>query len=186
MARNAKTVEDLIAEIEPAPPGGRPPSPPALPPASGPSGGFAVRLGLALLILSFGVAAGWVAAGVRTSSAAAPGAKRSVETRSDLLAAGWRELTPGVFSRWCGDWCRPPRLFGGGTTAAMEVHCLERPCGQISAVFDVVDGRGQVIGEIPRERMGLQGERLQLVLESERPESRRFVLRTFSARARLE
>jgi hypothetical protein len=50
----------------------------------------------------------------------------------------------------------------------MEVNCLERPCGDIRAQFAVMDGR------------------LQLVLESRLPESRRFVLQSFNAKARLD
>ena len=55
----------------------------------------------------------------------------------------------------------------------MEVNCLERPCGEIRVVFDVVDGRGQ-------------GERLQIVLESQNSEARRFVLQSFSSKARVD
>lgn len=79
-----------------------------------------------------------------------------------------------------------PRLFGGGVVDVMEVSCLERPCGEIRAVFDVLDGQGQLLHKLPLLRSGRQGERLQMVLESERPEARRFVLREFRARARVD
>ena len=77
-------------------------------------------------------------------------------------------------------------LYGGGVADVMEVNCLDRPCGEIRAEFGVVDGRGQVIDQIKERRPGRQGERLQLVLESQLPEARRFVLQSFSAKARLD
>ncbi|MFN6134012.1 MAG: hypothetical protein ACK46L_14120 [Synechococcaceae cyanobacterium] len=68
----------------------------------------------------------------------------------------------------------------------MEVNCLERPCGEIRVEFDVVDGRGQLIDKIKESRPGRQGERLQIVFESQLPEARRFVLQSFRAKARLD
>jgi hypothetical protein len=77
-------------------------------------------------------------------------------------------------------------LYGGGVADVMEVNCLERPCGVIQAVFAVVDGRGQMVDQKTESRPGLQGERLQLVLVSRHPEARRFVLQSFSAKARID
>jgi hypothetical protein len=108
------------------------------------------------------------------------------ETRANLLAAGWQEADQGVFTRPCQDNCRRPVLYGGGVAEVLEVNCLERPCGEIRGRFGVVDGRGQVIDQIMERRPGRQGERLQLVLESQLPEARRFVLQSFSAKARLD
>jgi hypothetical protein len=45
---------------------------------------------------------------------------------------------------------------------------------------------GQVIDQIMERRPGRQGERLQLVLESDLPDAQRFVLQSFSAKARLD
>jgi hypothetical protein len=108
------------------------------------------------------------------------------ETRHDLLADGWAEVDQGVFTRRCQGNCRRPRLYGGGVADVMEVSCLERPCGQIRAVFDVLDGQSQWLETLTQERPRRQGERLQLVFESDKPQARRFVLREFRARARVD
>lgn len=173
-AKSGKTVEDLIVEMEPVPPGGRTPSPP-------------VRqrlLGLALVLLSFG--AGWMAAGLRSSLAEKQGAGGRGESRQDLLADGWVESDQGVFTRRCQGICRKPRLYGGGIIDVMEVACLERPCGQIQVTFAVLDGQGQEIDKVVETRNGRQGERLQLVIESQQPQARSFALQSFTARARVE
>jgi hypothetical protein len=186
MARKEKTVEDLIVEMEPVPPGGRPPSPPALPPASKPSRfPFFQRLLVALLVL-VGFGAGWLAAGLRASLAEKQAAGGRGESRQDLLADGWVEADQGVFTRRCQGICRKPRLYGGGIIDVMEVACLERPCGQIQARFDVLDGMGKVLETVAIDRPGRQGERLQLVIESQKPEARSFALQSFTARARVE
>lgn len=52
--------------------------------------------------------------------------------------------------------------------------------------FGVLDKRGQQIDQIIETRPCRQGERLQLVIESQRPEARRFVLHSFRAKARLD
>ncbi len=185
-ATSGKTVEDLIVEMEPVPPGGRPPKPPALPPTSG-SSRFPLAqrlLALALVLLGFG--AGWLAAGLRASLAGKPAAGGRGETRQDLLADGWLEADQGVFTRRCQGICRKPRLYGGGIVDVMEVACLERPCGEIQARFDVLDGMGRSLGEVTINRPGRQGERLQLVIESPKPEARSFALVDFRAKARVE
>jgi hypothetical protein len=183
---SGKTVEDLIVEMEPVPPGGRPPSPPALPPASGPSRfPFLQRL-LALVLVAAGFGAGWMAAGLRASLTDKPAAGGRGESRQDLLADGWVEADQGVFTRRCQGICRKPRLYGGGLIDVMEVACLERPCGDIQAKFDVVDGLGKVLDTVTIDRPGRQGERLQLVIESQKPEAKSFVLQSFTSRARVE
>ncbi len=177
MTRDERTVDDLIAELE------GPDGKPRLPAPA--SSGFGPRLLLAVGLLALGFGAGWTAAGLRPPQAAA--AKPGKETRQDLLAAGWQETDQGVFTRRCQDNCRRPVLYGGGMADVMEVNCLERPCGDIQVTFDVVDGRGQMIEHISEGRTGgRQGERLQIVLESQNPEARRFVLQSFSAKARLD
>jgi hypothetical protein len=183
---SGKTVEDLIVEMEPVPPGGRPPSPPALPPASGPSRFPILQrlLMLGLVLLGFG--AGWLAAGLRTSLAEKPADGGRGESRQDLLADGWVESDQGVFTRRCQGICRKPRLYGGGLIDVMEVACLERPCGQIQVTFAVLDGQGKEIDRVVENRAGRQGERHQLVIESPKPEARSFALVDFRAKARVE
>lgn len=183
---SGKTVDDLIVEMEPVPPGKRSPSPPALPPASGPSRFPILQrlLVLALVLLGFG--AGWMAAGLRASLAEKPRAGGRGETRQDLLADGWVEADQGVFTRRCQGICRRPRLYGGGLIDVMEVACLERPCGDIQATFAVLDGQGQEVDKVVETKNGRQGERLQLLIESQKPEARRFALVDFRAKARVE
>ena len=53
--------------------------------------------------------------------------------------------------------CRKPVLYGGGLIDVMEVNCP-----------------------------GRQGERLQIVLESQLTDAQRFVLQSFSAKARVD
>jgi hypothetical protein len=191
MTRNKRTVEDLIAEMEgPAPAAGGPPQ--SKPPGgqarlpAGASPGFRCRWLLAVALLAFGFGAGWTAAVLRPPADGAAATKPGKETRQDLLAAGWQESDQGVFTRRCQDNCRRPLFYGGGVVDVMEVNCLERPCGEIQAEFAVLDGRGQVIDQIKERRPGRQGERLQLLLESQLPEAHRFVLQSFSAKARLD
>jgi len=191
MTRNKRTVEDLIAEMEgPAPAVGRPPqSKPAGGRARLPAGasfGFRARWLLTVALLALGFGAGWTAAGLRPPADGAAETKPAKETRQDLLAAGWQESDQGVFTRRCQDNCRRPLFYGGGVADVMEVNCLERPCGEIRAEFGVLDSRGQLIDQIKGRRPGRQGERLQLVLESQLPEARRFVLQSFTAKARLD
>ncbi len=185
-AASPKTVEDLIVDMEPVPPGGRPPKPPALPPASEPSRFPILQrlLMVGLVLLGFG--AGWMAAGLRASLAEKPAAGGRGESRQDLLADGWVEADQGVFTRRCQGICRKPRLYGGGIIDVMEVACLERPCGDIQVTFAVLDGQGKEIDRVVENRAGRQGERHQLVIESPKPEARSFALVDFRAKARVE
>ncbi len=185
-AASPKTVEDLIVDMEPVPPGGRPPSPPALPPASGPSRFPILQRLLVLGLVLVGFGAGWMAAGLRASLAEKPAAGGRGESRQDLLADGWVESDQGVFTRRCQGICRKPRLYGGGIIDVMEVACLERPCGDIQVTFAVLDGQGKEIDRVVETKNGRQGERLQLVIESQKPQARSFVLQSFTARARVE
>ena len=181
MARKEKTettVDDLIVEMEPVPPA----KPPAKRPARFPF--FQRLLMVALVLLGFG--AGWLAAGLRASLAEKPPAGGRGESRQDLLADGWVESDQGVFTRRCQGICRKPRLYGGGLIDVMEVACLERPCGDIQVTFAVLDGQGKEIDRVVENRAGRQGERHQLVIESQKPEARRFALVDFRAKARVE
>lgn len=185
-AASGKTVEDLIVEMEPVPPGGRPPSPPALPPASGPSRFPILQRLLAVGLVLVGFGAGWMAAGLRASLAEKPAGGGRGESRQDLLADGWVESDQGVFTRRCQGICRKPRLYGGGIIDVMEVACLERPCGEIQATFAALDGQGREVDKVVETKNGRQGERLQLVIESTKPQSRSFALVDFRAKARVE
>jgi hypothetical protein len=181
MARKEKTettVDDLIVEMEPVAP--------AKPPASKPARFPVLQrlLMVALVLLGFG--AGWMAAGLRASLAEKPPAGGRGESRQDLLADGWVESDQGVFTRRCQGICRKPRLYGGGIIDVMEVACLERPCGDIQATFAVLDGQGQEVDKVVENRPGRQGERLQLVIESQKPQAKSFALQSFAARARVE
>jgi hypothetical protein len=173
-AESGKTVDDLIVEMEPVPPGGRTPSPPVL-----------QRLLVVVLVL-LGFGAGWAAADLRSSLAESRRAGGRGETRQDLLADGWVESDQGVFTRRCQGICRRPRLYGGGIVDVMEVACLERPCGEIQATFAVLDGQGREVDKVVETKTGRQGERLQLVIESPKPQSRSFALVDFRAKARVD
>lgn len=191
MTSNKKTVDDLIAELEGPPPAAKRPrhrkdsgGQTRLPAAA--SLGFGSQLLLAFVLLAIGFAAGLTVAGLRPPLSGGGAAKPGRETRQSLLAAGWQEADQGVFTRRCQDNCRQPVLYGGGVADVMEVNCLERPCGEIRVAFDVVDDRGQVIDRIEEISKGRQGERLQIMLESKNSEARRFILQSFSAKARLD
>lgn len=133
-----------------------------------------------------GFVAGWNAASLRPPATGAAATKPGKETRQDLLTVGWQESDQGVFTRRCQDNCWRPVLYGGGVADVIEGICLDRPCGEIRVEFGVLDGRGQVIDQIMERRPGRQGERHQLVLKSQLPEARRFVLQSFSAKALLD
>jgi hypothetical protein len=181
MARKEKTettVDDLIVEMEPVPPGKSPAQRASRFPV------LQRLLVLGLVVLGFG--AGWMAAGLRASLSEKPAAGGRGESRQDLLADGWVESDQGVFTRRCQGICRKPRLYGGGLIDVMEVACLERPCGDIQATFAVLDGQGQEVDKVVEDRIGRQGERLQLVIESQKPQAKSFALQSFTARARVE
>ena len=191
MARKEKTVDDLIAELDSQSSGGGVRQQPysLTGQARSPGGsksGFGGRLLLALTILTLGFGIGWICASLRPKSSGDAVVNSGRETRQNLLADGWQETDQGVFTRRCQDNCRRPVLYGGGVADVMEVNCLERPCGDIRADFAVLDARGQVIDQIKEERPGRQGERLQIVLESQLPDAHRFVLKSFNAKARLD
>ncbi|MCP9931212.1 hypothetical protein KBY82_10485 [Cyanobium sp. AMD-g] len=174
MARTGKTVDELIVEMEPVRPA---PGPARFP--------FLQRLLVAVLVL-MGFGAGWMAAGLHASLSEKQRAGGRGESRQDLLADGWVESDQGVFTRRCQGICRRPRLYGGGIVDVMEVACLERPCGEIQTTFAVLDGQGKEIDRVVERRIGRQGERHQLVIESPKPEARSFGLVDFRAKARVE
>jgi hypothetical protein len=85
---------------------------------------------------------GWIAAVFRPPAHGSATTKPGQTTRLDLLAAGWQESDQGVFTRRCQDNCRTPVVYGSGMADVMDVHCLDRPCGEIRAAFVVLDDRG--------------------------------------------
>jgi hypothetical protein len=137
-----------------------------------------------LILLGLGGALGWQA---RTLVLERPvpddPAGALIKRREALLAAGWKQLDGGVYARPCQAPCRPPRIYGGGAAGAVEVECLERTCGTISAAIALLDASGAVIGERKVERQGRQGERLQLVAESDDPRVSRVEVSSLRARA---
>lgn len=146
-------------------------------------GGLLKLLG-ALLLMGLGSVLGWqLKALVLARPVQDDPAGQLLKRRQALLAAGWKEVDGGVFARPCQAPCRPPRIYGGGGAAAVEVDCLERNCGQISARFALLDASGAVVGERQIDRQGRQGERLQLVAESDDPRVSRVELSTLRARA---
>ena len=154
------------------------------PGASGGGLGAALKLLGCLILLGLGGALGWQA---RTLVLQRPvpddPAGALIKRREALLAAGWKQLDGGVYARPCQAPCRPPRIYGGGAAGAVEVECLERNCGTISAEFALLDGSGAVVGERTVERQGRQGERLLLLAESDDPRVRRVELSNLRARA---
>ncbi len=157
---------------------------PSRPGARGGGLGAAPKLLGCLILLGLGGALGWQA---RTLVLQRPvpddPAGALIQRRQALLAAGWKQLDGGVYARPCQAPCRPPRIYGGGAAGAVEVECLERNCGTISAAFALLDASGAVIGERKVERQGRQGERLQLVAESDDPRVSRVELSSLRARA---
>ncbi len=143
-------------------------------------------LGVSLL-LGLGFYGGWWARTLPWFAAAKPPAPSGVAAeRQQLLATGWREVDAGVLVRPCAGNCRPPRVYGGGAVEVLEVECLDRPCGQIRASFNVLAADDTTVDTLTVTAVGRQGERLQLVAETPNPRARRLVLQAFSARARLD
>lgn len=102
-----------------------------------------------------------------------------------LTIQGWRKDGTGVFYRWCSDHCHAPRLYGGGVIQVFEVKCVDRPCGDLSMVFNVLNNNGQVIDSISLKDKGLQGETRRFLVESTLPAAVSLELSEFSARARV-
>ena len=158
----------------------------AAPPAKRKGRSPSLVLLLAGLLLGLGFYVGWSARGLPWFAAAEPAPAGAAAERQQLLAAGWKEVDPGVFMRPCAGSCRRPKVFGGGAVEVLEVQCLDRPCGQIRATFQVLGADGAPLDSLVVSADGRQGERLQLVAETANPQARRLVLQTFSARARLD
>ena len=138
------------------------------------------------LLLGLGFYGGWWARTLPWFTTPKPVISEAAAERQRLKDTGWREADSGVFVRPCAGSCRPPRVFGGGAVEVLEVECLERPCGQIRATFNVLAADGASLDTLTVTAEGRQGERLQLVAETPNPRARSLVLGEFSARARLD
>ena len=112
-------------------------------------------------------------------------ASRQPSEKQLLTAQGWRNDGSGIFYRWCQDACHAPRLYGGGVIKAFEVKCVDRPCGDISMQFNVLNSKGEVIDQIHLKENGLQGETRRFFVESDRPEASSLELADFLARAKV-
>jgi hypothetical protein len=108
-------------------------------------------------------------------------------SRDQVIAAeqGWRAEGSGVFYRWCREECHAPRLYGGGVSQVFEVHCANRPCGEIIMRFNVLNRQSQPIDEIVLKENGLQGEFRRFIVESQNPDAVSIELSEFKAQARV-
>lgn len=102
-----------------------------------------------------------------------------------LFAQGWRHDGTGVFYRWCQESCHAPQLYGGGVIKAFDVKCVDRPCGDITMRFDVLNAKGEVIDQLVFNEVGLQGETRRFLIESQKLEAASLELSEFSARAKV-
>ena len=149
------------------------------PPRRNPFEGLLPLLTTGLVVLGGGFYWGW------TSRAAMKPSLEQLraQEQDQLLALGWKQSAEGVLTRWCSEDCNPPKVFGGGKAQVFEVWCRDRPCGEISASFRVLNRKGEAIGSSTATRNGLHGERLRLVVVSSEAKADRFELERFSARA---
>jgi hypothetical protein len=103
-----------------------------------------------------------------------------------LQRQGWQNDGTGVLYRWCSLDCHAPRLFGGGLIREFQVRCLERPCGNLTMEFEVLNARGQAIDRLKLQETDLHwGEERRFYVESQNPEAKAFRLIAFVARARV-
>jgi hypothetical protein len=123
---------------------------------------------------------------VGQSTAKIPQSQSSL-SRDQVIAAeqGWRAEGSGVFYRWCREECHAPRLYGGGVSQVFEVHCADRPCGEILMRFNVLNAKGQLLHEIDFKESGLQGELRRFIVESQDQAAVSIELSQFNARARI-
>ncbi|MFN9870956.1 MAG: hypothetical protein ACK55E_05895 [Cyanobacteriota bacterium] len=120
-------------------------------------------------------------------STARIGQSQSSLSRDQVIAAeqGWRAEGSGVFYRWCREECHAPRLYGGGVSQVFEVHCANRPCGEIIMRVNVLNRQSQPIDEIVLKENGLQGEFRRFIVESQNPDAVSIELSEFKAQARV-
>ncbi len=105
--------------------------------------------------------------------------------QSSSLHEGWRTDGTGVFYRWCSGSCNAPRLYGGGVIQVFEVHCADRPCGDLAMHFNVLNAEGQTIDKIFLREKGLQGELRRFMIESQISDATSIELSEFYASARV-
>jgi hypothetical protein len=98
---------------------------------------------------------------------------------------GWRTDGTGIFYRWCRDSCHAPRLYGGGVIQVFEVHCSDRPCGDMAMGFNVLNAQGQTVDKIILREKGMQGELRRFLIETQNSDAATLELSDFQARARV-
>jgi hypothetical protein len=98
---------------------------------------------------------------------------------------GWRTDGTGVFYRWCRGACHAPRLYGGGVIQVFEVHCADRPCGDLLMRFNVLNASSQAIDQMLLREKGVQGELRRFLIETQNPDAASIELSDFVARARI-
>jgi hypothetical protein len=114
------------------------------------------------------------------------GTPSPVTPAEQLLRQGWKHDGSGVFYRGCSQDCHAPRLYGGGLIREFQVRCLERPCGDLSMQFQVLNARGEPLETLKPEYKDVrQGEERRIYVESENPQAASFQLIAFVARARV-
>ena len=102
-----------------------------------------------------------------------------------LNAEAWRNDGTGVFYRWCEGDCHSPKLYGGGVIQVFEVKCVNRPCGDILMIFNVLNAKGEILDKISYREKGMQGETRRFLVESQNVDAASLELSEFSARARV-
>ena len=102
-----------------------------------------------------------------------------------LNAEAWRNDGTGVFYRWCERDCHSPKLYGGGVIQVFEVKCVNRPCGDILMIFNVLNAKGEILDKISYREKGMQGETRRFMVESQNVDAASLELSEFSARARV-
>ena len=98
---------------------------------------------------------------------------------------GWRTDQTGVFYRWCRELCHAPRLYGGGVVQIFEVHCSDRPCGDMVLSFNVLNAQGDTIDKIILREKGMHGELRRFLVETQNSDAATLELSDFQARARV-
>lgn len=118
-------------------------------------------------------------------------AKREKERKAKIAAeqkafrdAGWWEQQPGIFVRWCTSGpnrCSSGGVIGDNKYSLMEVWCKERPCGDIYAQVNLMNG-SRVVGWTNDTGFGDRGAKVTLTFDSYRNDWNQAQLAKFSAR----
>jgi hypothetical protein len=91
----------------------------------------------------------------------------TVADPSENAPDGWVLIRPGIFRRWC---MNDPECAGaeekdftGNGYTALLVWCRDRPCGDIYARVNLLDGSGVVVGWTNDTGYGGMGQKVLLV-----------------------